>query len=184
MQLSAEWSRLSGFHFAEQCITPLAYRTTRVRVFKAPRDFVMLVTVTMTYWVASATICSAILFPIVHGAYKIEALRIALTILSTIGLFVLLNEPLRAFVGGHGPVLKVVVSALAALLGGAALGYWFDHKIFAALFAVASHSPLDSLAFASSNLILLSANIVLPALGGGLVIRMARQTLRPNASAR
>jgi hypothetical protein len=184
MQLSAEWSRLSGFHLVEQRIALLANRTARIRVLKAPRDFVMLVTVTMTYWVASATICSAILFPVVHGAYKIEALRTAMTLLSAIGLFVLFNEPLRALIAGHGPALKVVVSALATLLGAAVLGYWFDHKIFVALFTVASHSPLDSLAFAASNLMLLSANIVLPALGGGLVIRIAQQTLRPNASAR
>jgi hypothetical protein len=184
MQLSAEWSRLSGFHFVEQRLTSLAHRTTRVRVFKAPRDFVTLATVTMTYWVASATISSAILFPVVRGAYKIEALRIALTLLSAIGLFVLFNEPLRAFVAGHGPALKAIVSTLAALLGGAVLGYWFDHQIFVTLFAAATHSPLDSLAFAASNLVLFSANIVLPTLGGRLVIRIARQTLRPNASAR
>jgi hypothetical protein len=162
----------------------LGDRVTGVRVFKAPRDFVMLAMVTTTYWVASATISSAILFPIVYGTYKIEALRIALTLLSAIGLFVLFNEPLRGFVAGRGPVLKTAVSALAALLGVAALGYWFDDKIFAALFAVATHSPLDSIAFAASNLILLSASITLPALGGGLAIRVARQALRPDASAR
>jgi hypothetical protein len=156
----------------------------RVRVFKAPCDFAMFAMVTTTYWVASATISSAILFPIVHGTYKIEALRIVLTLLSAIGLFVLFNEPLRGFVAGRGPVLKATVSALAAILGVAALGYWFDHKIFAVLFAVATHSRLDSIAFAASNLILLSANITLPALGGCLAIRVAQQALRPDASAR
>jgi hypothetical protein len=188
MQTSAEWSRLFGSHLVEQRVASsllnLGERIIRVRLFKAPRDFVMLAMVTTTYWVASATISSAILFPIVHGSYKIEALRIALTLLTAIGLFVLFNEPLRGFVAGHSLALKAVVSALAALLGAAALGYWFDHKIFAAVFAVATRSPLDSIAFAASNLILLSANIILPALGGGLVIRMARQAIRPSTSAR
>lgn len=188
MQLSTERFRLPGLHLVERRIASrllnLRDRLTRVRVFKAPRDFVMLATVATTYWAASATIYSAILFPIVHGTYKIETLRIALTLLSAIGLFVLFNEPLRAVVTGHGPALKAAVWALAALLGAAALGYWFDHKIFATVFAVANRSPLDSIAFAASNLILLSANIILPALGGGLVIRLARQALRPDASAR
>jgi hypothetical protein len=184
MQTSAEWSRLFGSHLVASGLLNLGERITRVRVFRAPRDFVMLAMVTTTYWVASATISSAILFPIVHGSYKIEALRIALTLLSAIGLFVLFNEPLRALVAGHAPALKAVVSAPATLLGAAVLGYWFDHRIFAAVFAVATHSPLDSIAFAASNLILLSANIILPALGGGLVIRLARHTLRPSASAR
>jgi hypothetical protein len=188
MQTSAEWFRLFRFHLVEQRIASgllnLGERMTRVRVFKAPRDFLMLAMVTTTYWVASATISSAILFPIVHSSYKIEALRITLALLSAIGLFVLFNEPLRGFMAGHGALLKALVSGLAALLGAAALGYWLDHKIFAAVFTVATRSPLDSIAFAASHLILLSANIILPVLGGGLVIRLARQALRPTASAR
>jgi hypothetical protein len=188
MQLSAEWSRVSSFHLVDQRIAAallgLGDRLTRVRVFKKPRDFVMLATVTTTYWVASATISSAILFPVVHGIYKVEAVRITLALLSVIGLFVLFNEPLRAFVAGHTPAVKAAVSVLTAILGAAAVCYWLDHRIFAAVLNAATHRPLDSIAFAADNLILLSANIILPALGGGLLIRLARQALQPSTAAR
>ena len=142
-----------------------------------------LATVAATYWAASATISSAILFPLVQGIYTAQTLRITLALLSAIGLFVLFNEPLRAF-ASPAPALKPVISALAALLGALAIGYWLDDKIFAAIFNAAAHRPIESAAFAATNLILLSANIILPALGGGLVVRMARRVLRPDASAR
>jgi hypothetical protein len=188
MQLSTEWSRLSGFHLVNHrtasAFANLGERMTRIRVFKKPGDFITLTAVTTTYWLASATISSPILFPLVHGIYKVEMLRIALALLSVIGLFVLFNEPVRAFIAGHTPAIKVAVSALAALLGAAAVCYWVDGRIFGAVFNAATYRPLDSVAFAAGNLVLLSANIILPALGGGFVLRVAQQILRPSAGVR
>jgi len=187
MQLSAEWARLSGFYLIDQrtasVLLNLGQRLVGIHVFKKPSDFLTLATVTTAYWAVSATISPAILFPLVHGIYTVETVRMTLAMLSSMGLFVLFNEPLRAF-ALHGPAIKAVISALTALLGAVAIGYWLDDKIFAAVFNAAAHQPIKSVAFAATNLTLLSANILLPALGGGLVLRTARQVLRSNAAVR
>jgi hypothetical protein len=183
MQLSAEWSRPFGFDL-EPRLHSLNAGLARLRVFKAQRDFAMLAAVAATYWLVSATVSSAILFPLVHGIYKVEALRITLATLSAAGFLVLLNEPVRAFVAGHHPVVQAAVTALTIVLGTTAVCYWIDHSVFKALIAPASHSSSDSIAFAASNIVLLAANIILPVLGGGFVLRLTQQTLHPNKTAR
>ncbi|HWB47760.1 MAG TPA: hypothetical protein VG651_01510 [Stellaceae bacterium] len=165
MQLATEWTQVSGLH-------AFAARLGGTKVFRTPRQFAMLAAVTTSYWLVSATVCAASLFPLIRGIHQVGGLRLALAVLAAIGAFVVINEPAAALLAGHGAAAKIALSSLVALFGLTAVGFWLDGAMFAAAIHFATAPATMGIAYAAGNLFLLGATVMLPVLGAAYLLRL------------
>jgi hypothetical protein len=82
------------------------------------------------------------------------------------------------------PALKPVATVLLSVLMFAAVSYWMNERIFTSLIDMAVETRVGSPAFILGNCLLMTINIILPALGGAFLVRLVQHALRPPKASR
>ncbi len=191
MQLTTGWTGTAGstlsFQKARSEFAKLVGGLPSIKVFGASGSAATFFVVTASYWFFAATVWPAPVCKLIGDIHQLGALRMTFDFLSIIGAFVVANElTFRLFTNNIRAKKILGASAWIALVATTIL-FWGDKNISMLIDAVTERLSLDfsSLAsFIGGGCLLMSANIILPVLGGAFLFRAAPRFMHSATSAR